>query len=54
MISICLLGNGGGKIKETSDISVIVPSDITSHIQDIHIVIIHSFLELIEENLFHL
>ena len=48
MISICLLGKGGGKAKELCTIPVVVPSDITSHIQEVHLTLIHFFCEYLE------
>ena len=49
MISICLLGKGGGQAKEMCTIPVVVPSDITSHIQEVHLTLIHFFCEYFEE-----
>lgn len=49
MISICLLGKGGGQAKEMCTIPIVVPSDITSHIQEVHITLIHYFCEFLEE-----
>ncbi|MCK5161512.1 MAG: SIS domain-containing protein, partial [Candidatus Aureabacteria bacterium] len=36
-----LLGKDGGKLKDISDLSIIVPFDITARVQEIHGVIIH-------------
>ncbi len=47
-----LLGNGGGKIADFCDNSVIVPSKITARIQESHILTGHIWCEIIEENLF--
>lgn len=49
MISICLLGKGGGQAKEMCTIPVVVPSNVTSHIQEVHITLIHFFSEYLEE-----
>lgn len=49
---IGLLGKSGGKLKEMVDIPIIVPSEITDRIQEIHIKCIHIFIEGIERNLF--
>ncbi len=49
MISICLLGKGGGKAKEICAIPIVVPSDVTSHIQEVHITLIHFFSESLED-----
>ena len=47
--TISLLGKSGGKIKEVSDISLIVPGDCTARIQECHILIGHIICELVEE-----
>ena len=48
---IALLGNKGGKIKELSDISIIVDSSITSQIQEAHRVIYHTICKIVERQL---
>ncbi len=48
IICIALTGNGGGKMIDYSDISLIVPSHNTQHIQEIHTHLIHTLSELIE------
>ena len=48
--SISLLGKTGGKIKDVSDIAIVVPSDCTARIQESHIMIGHIICELIEED----
>jgi len=49
---IALLGKGGGKIKDMADISLIVDSNISDRIQEVHIKCIHIFIEGIERKLF--
>ena len=49
MISICLLGKDGGQAKVMCTIPVIVPSEVTSHIQEMHLTLIHFFCEFFEE-----
>ncbi|OHB17116.1 MAG: hypothetical protein A2544_01050 [Candidatus Zambryskibacteria bacterium RIFOXYD2_FULL_43_10] len=49
MISICLLGKGGGQAKGMCTIPVVVPSDVTSHIQEVHLTLIHFFCEYFED-----
>ncbi len=47
---LALTGKDGGKLKELADISVIVPHfGYADRIQEIHIQIIHSFIEIIEK-----
>ncbi len=48
--SISLIGKTGGKIKDVSDIAIVVPSDCTARIQESHIMIGHIICELIEED----
>ena len=43
--TISLLGNNGGELKKVSDISLIVKSNLTSHIQEAHIAILHYLCE---------
>lgn len=52
MVSIALLGKGGGDSKDICDISLIVPSDDTQRIQEIHTLLVHILSELVEKQLF--
>jgi D-sedoheptulose 7-phosphate isomerase len=52
MVTIGLLGCGGGTISKQCNYSVIVPSDVTARIQECHILIGHIWCEMIEEYLF--
>ncbi len=49
---IALLGKDGGELKSMVDVPIIVPSAMTDRIQEIHIKIIHNFIEGIERELF--
>jgi phosphoheptose isomerase len=49
MVSICLLGKGGGQAKELCTTAVVVPSDVTAHIQEVHLALVHYFSEQFEE-----
>lgn len=49
---IGLLGKDGGELKDMVDIPIVVDSPITDRIQEIHIKIIHIFIEGIERALF--
>lgn len=49
--SICLLGKNGGKCKNFADITLIIPSQITARIQEMHIFIEHLLCELVEQKL---
>ena len=50
--TIAFLGNNGGLIKNQADISIIVPSDNTQHIQESHITIGHIICDIVERKLF--
>jgi phosphoheptose isomerase len=52
MICIGFIGKDGGKMKDLCDIAMVVPSDNTQHIQEVHIHLIHTLCELIEQQLF--
>jgi len=49
---IGLLGKDGGQLKDMVDIPIVVDCPITDRIQEIHIKIIHIFIEGIERRLF--
>ncbi len=52
MNTIGLLGKDGGALKNMVDTPIIVPSDITDRIQEIHIKCIHIMIEGVERKLF--
>lgn len=52
--SICFLGKGGGKIRNMCDISLVVPSDKTPRIQEIHEFTLHMLCEMVDRKLFGL
>lgn len=47
-ITIALLGKDGGRCKSLCKHEIIVPSDDTARIQELHTFVIHSWLEMIE------
>ena len=49
LTTIGLLGKSGGDLKDLCDLTLIVPSDSTQHIQEAHIMIIHELCFLIDE-----
>jgi D-sedoheptulose 7-phosphate isomerase len=53
MQTIALVGNKGGSLIEHADISIIIPSDITARIQEVHIFILHFWAEMIESTITH-
>jgi D-sedoheptulose 7-phosphate isomerase len=52
MKTIGLLGKDGGVLKDLVDYPIIVDSKVTDRIQEIHIKIIHIFIEGVERSLF--
>jgi D-sedoheptulose 7-phosphate isomerase len=51
--TIGLMGNNGGEMKDCVDIGIIVPSNDTARIQEVHITIGHIICEIIEQDLIH-
>lgn len=51
-LTVGLLGNDGGTIKDICDIPLIMPSSDTPHIQEGHITTIHIICDLVEKQLF--
>ena len=49
--TIGLLGNNGGKLKDAVNLPIIIPSNDTARIQEVHITIGHIICEIIEEDL---
>jgi D-sedoheptulose 7-phosphate isomerase len=49
--TVGFLGKGGGKLRALVDDAMVVPSDVTSHIQEIHLAIQHVIVELVERQL---
>lgn len=49
--TVALLGKGGGVAKTAVDFPLVVPSDTTARIQEIHILIGHILCEIIEREL---
>lgn len=50
--TVAFTGAKGGKMKETADITLNVPSDITNNIQEMHIACGHLICGLVEEHFF--
>jgi D-sedoheptulose 7-phosphate isomerase len=51
--TLSLIGRDGGKIKEISDIAIVVPSDDTPTIQEIHLMLIHHLCDQLEQTFFN-
>ncbi len=48
---VAFLGRGGGQLKELADIALVIPSDDTARIQELHLAIEHLICEMVEESL---
>ena len=48
--SIGLLGNEGGNLKDHIDIPIIIPSNSTPRIQEVHRIILHTICQIVEDN----
>jgi D-sedoheptulose 7-phosphate isomerase len=53
-ITVALLGGDGGKIAGNTDFELIVPASTSDRVQEIHTMILHILVELIEHELFYL
>jgi len=51
--TIGFMGNDGGGMKDCVDVGIIVPSNDTARIQEVHITIGHIICEIIEQDLIH-
>ena len=49
--SVAILGKGGGLIKDLAGYTLIINSDSTARIQEVHILIGHIICQIIEEEL---
>jgi phosphoheptose isomerase len=47
--TLALLGRGGGEAAALADVALVVPSDDTQHVQEVHIVLIHLLCQLVED-----
>lgn len=48
---VAFLGRGGGPLRELVDAAIVVPSDDTSRIQELHLALEHLIVEVVEEEL---
>ena len=48
---IALLGKGGGAVRELADLALVVPSDDTARIQELHLAIEHVICDIVEDRL---
>ncbi len=52
MKTVCLLGKGGGELAGMCDCALVVPSDMTPRIQEIHTYTVHLLCGYLEKELF--
>jgi D-sedoheptulose 7-phosphate isomerase len=48
---VALLGKGGGAVRRLVDDAVVIPSDQTSHIQELHLALEHAICAIVEATL---
>ncbi len=49
--TICFLGKKGGILKDLTDVSLVVPYDITARVQESHIMFVHIICEYLDKKL---
>ena len=49
---ITMTGRNGGKLKELSDVCMIVPAQVTADIQEYHLPVYHTLCAMLEEHFF--
>ncbi len=52
IFTVGLLGKSGGELKNMVDLPIIVPSETSDRIQEVHIKLIHTVIETIERHFF--
>lgn len=50
--TVALLGRGGGKCRDLAEQELIVPGDTSDRIQELHMLLLHAWVEAIESRLF--
>jgi len=48
---VAFVGKSGGQLKDFADVALVVPSDDTARIQEIHLAVEHLICEMVEERL---
>jgi len=48
---VAFLGKSGGELKALADVSLVIPSDVTAHIQELHLALEHVICEIVEDRL---
>jgi phosphoheptose isomerase len=52
MRSVAMLGGDGGQARKLADVPVVVPLNDTQRIQEVHLLVLHTLCEVVEERLF--
>ena len=47
-VTIALLGKGGGKARPLADHPIVIPTDTTAHIQEMHMMIVHLLCDIVD------
>ena len=50
--SVALLGKTGGQLRDLADLAIVVPAQTSDRIQEVHIKLIHTVIEIVERELF--
>jgi D-sedoheptulose 7-phosphate isomerase len=48
---VAFLGKGGGQVKDLADLAIVVPSDDTARIQELHLALEHVICEIVEDRM---
>jgi D-sedoheptulose 7-phosphate isomerase len=48
---VAFLGKGGGQLKALADASLVIPTDDTARIQELHLAVEHVICDIVEERL---
>ena len=51
MTVIAFLGKSGGEVKDLADLAVVIPSDDTARIQELHLALEHLICEMVDDRL---
>lgn len=51
MTVVAFLGRDGGRVKALADVALVVPSEHTARIQELHLALEHAICEMVEERL---
>lgn len=51
--TLALLGRGGGALSGRCDVEILAPGDTADRIQELHMLVLHTWVELVEKRLGH-